>query len=409
MSISGKKKVTIHKAKVISTFSEFKPKPWIIPFLKLCEENDGNFTSDLILDKFGLDKKVSYNIITRFTKSGFINSQGELLSEGKEILLSEKKLVPDAKTAPIEIEYTKDHLIKKIHPFFSLKEIEIKKENIYDWAKISQKSKIQNSGSNSQLNSEPNSKKKRNNENINTIHQLPDILLNSKFWNRSIDFYNKKKTKGKYRIEEIQSYGLKDSKITDCQVNFSLTERNKVIFEIIGDTFQTNKFEFDFAYKEMFDRIISWLKNKKNEIVDIFNNKISKDFPPTLLRVEFHTLSESNLKNFKKTFSITNFISEKLGVFDEIKLIDMPIMPATKKDAQLWSIYLLKDEINDHIFNQDYSKLKLRYEKLFGSFFGDIKLPEREVLAKEIYNSSGYCENFWFTTAIHDLFERSMI
>nr|WP_321259107.1 hypothetical protein [uncultured Pseudodesulfovibrio sp.] len=103
----------------------------------------------------------------------------------------------------------------------------------------------------------------------------------------------------------------------------------------------------------------------------------------TLMR-KFQDVDQTSRFSMRETVRINKPTISRVGQFDKIDLPDVPISPATNSDAQEWAAWQLENSIDRVMTSARYEELCSKTKATFGNF--QIELPERDSLAKELWN-----------------------
>ena len=132
-------------------------------------------------------------------------------------------------------------------------------------------------------------------------------------------------------------------------------EKDKAIYDKTGSTkmtivFQNNKWQFSIDGKtENMDEIT---------FEQLFGSEWDLEY--LSLKVSFEHIHNDSAKNsFEFSFDLENFSIKNYGTF-QANFTDIPVIPKTEEDANLWAVSLLKDEVeskNRYISKYDLEQL----------------------------------------------------
>ena len=132
---------------------------------------------------------------------------------------------------------------------------------------------------------------------------------------------------------------------------------------------------------------------------------------PTLL-LAWGQLGKGEAERFSKMVRIESPTIPKFGRFQNLS-IELPILPATQKDAAEWANHLLRDSIRSYVDEPEYLRIRAetvaKFLKKYTSDSLMASLPDLESLTKETVKqrtSESTSELYWYLLAPKDLSSR---
>jgi hypothetical protein len=100
---------------------------------------------------------------------------------------------------------------------------------------------------------------------------------------------------------------------------------------------------------------------------------------------------------------VENYFCEE--ALDKVTLKEVPVFPRTLEDAREWFVWLLKNEINDYLEEEQYKTYSERILQKFGRFAEDLEVPASKDLAEIIKRESAgkFPDKYWYLVAPVDL------
>lgn len=125
------------------------------------------------------------------------------------------------------------------------------------------------------------------------------------------------------------------------------------------------------------------------------------------------TVHFSDLTNDYEKRNFLQKISEKIvdddyfckEALDSVTIIGIPVFPKTLEDAQEWFMWLLKNELNDYLEEDQYQEYSEKIRQKFGHFEEDLDIPDSQELAEFIRQESAekIPDKYWYLVAPVDL------
>lgn len=236
-----------------------------------------------------------------------------------------------------------------------------------------------------------NTQNKNNQKNITIVSDR----LKNKLYNHG-KLYPIGKQKGPIIVKKIEKYGTKLPNTVNLKLQLTIEDTDNISFSVSGE-YSENLNHPQLSFSKIYDEIILYQKQ-------YCNHKFNKN----ILRIDFDDIDNEDQKyHFKKDITLRNVTLTDLGSFDQVKIINQPIMPNSEIDAQKWSEWLIEYNIKGFITPSDYvehlSNIEARMKEYIPTFTLN-KIDQKEI-AKRIKekNIGKLPKKYWFVKAPLDL------
>lgn len=352
-SINLKRKIEIEKFRGILDVGKQQKKESYISILKIAEENGGKVEAKDIINKFFKERPESLGerLIHRCYLYGLLTEDGRLTEEGKSAIEENKVFLKE--NGAYNFWTTKDPLIKQI--LLNVEDI-----NLFHMKK---------------------------GNTIKELINIPEWIKNLE--NERITLFNKKN-------EIIKIYEFRDL------VQEMENDLNTMIYYIVSpsDKIEEHKLLITGDLKK------ELIELPKYSYEDIWLSLLEKesdrwDIESNAYMCKLDELDKSSRLSFKITKSFKNPEILDLGIFNNLTVNNIPIIPINNEEANNWAIWILEQKIIDYLGAEDYSKLcsEIIRMKPFKQF--EISLPAQEEMAKSFVKESEegdieFMEKYWY-------------
>ena len=352
-SINLKRKIEVEKFRGILDIGKQQKKESYISILKLAEENGDKVEAKDIINKFFEDRPESLGerLIHRCSLYGLLTEDGRLTEEGKTAIEENKVFLKE--NGAYSFWTTKDPLIKQI--LLNVEDI-----NLFTMKKGNK---------------------------IKEMINIPEWIKNLE--NERITLFNKKN-------EVIKIYEFRDL-VQEMENDLNITiyyivspsdkiEEHKLL--ITGDLEKGLTELPKYSYEDI------WLSLLRKE-----SDRWDKESNAYMCKLD--ELDDNSRSSFKITRSFKNPEILDLGIFNDLTVNNIPIIPINNEEANKWAIWILEQKINDYLGTEDYSELCSKIIKMKAFEKYEISLPTQEEMAKRFtIGSRGedieFMEKFWY-------------
>ncbi len=338
----------------------------ILSVLMLAGEQGGEVSAADICKYLLMERPIGYGetVMKRCIDLGVLDPEGRLTEYGKETL--EKKRLFNQERGRFRILCTED-------PLFPQKILEITEQNEPDiprgWGE--------------------NRTDRRNTKLPPEEMEIPKWLFKTE--NTTFDILS---TGTEIRVYKIEPLGLPGNPVSTerLEVHWELPVKGEPTLKVTGYAQRTLQAP-PVQYWEIFRQIM------KDEY-----HRWEED--SQTLKCDFQTLSEAERMTFRKNVLIESPSMGGLGEFNNTIIHDVPIVPATGKDAQEWADWLLTRSITRYSGRKAYRELITNIGIRFPNF--EVKLPSLEKVAEQerkvsVESQGRPSREYWYLQAPMDL------
>lgn len=203
-------------------------------------------------------------------------------------------------------------------------------------------------------------------------------------------------TKESIKVISIERKGVRSEIGKKIKVTYILSDEGQNELRLSGDI-KGQYSDLEYSFHEGFKSILKSLGRNKDW-----------DSKNGYLKVGFTDLSSD-----KERRNFIQDISEKMVVesyfceeaLDKVTLKEVPVFPRTLEDAREWFVWLLKNEINDYLEEDQYQEYSEKIRQRFGHFAEDLEVPALKDLAEIIKRESAgkFPDKYWYLVAPGDL------
>ena len=352
-TINLKRKVEIEKFRGILDIGRQQKKESYISILKLAEENEGKVEAKNIINKFfkGRPESLGERLIHRCYLYGLLTENGQLTGDGK--LAIEENKVYLKENGAYNFWTTKDPLIPQI--LLNVRGIDV--------FRMKERYKVKD-------------------------------LINIPGWIKNLE--NEKRTLINKENEVIKIYKFQDL-VQEMENDLNITihyivspsdkiEEHKLL--ITGDLEKGLTELPKYSYEDI------WLSLLGKE-----SDRWDKESNAYLCKLD--ELDNSSRLSFKITKSFKNPEILDLGIFNNLTVKYIPIIPINNEEANNWAIWILGQKIIDYLDTESYSKLCSEIIKMKAFEQYEISLPAQEEMAKSYVKESEtgdieFMEKYWY-------------
>jgi len=356
MNIKLERKIEIRKYKVILDIGQKEERSDVIALLLIAQSNNNRLTKDIVCNKFLFrdHDKMAENVLRRCIDYEVLDTDYKITEKGLQAI--EDGMIYHYYNGVFYLYATNDPLIPQ-----KILDIELCNEN------INFRDEIREPGETT---------------------ELIDIPL----WMKDIENIKDKKLFNTDKIEiDVKSISDKIELIEnyDQLVTINITSKSCIL-------------KMEGLYDDQ--REINYFPNYNTVLHLLFEERINDwDWNDNKLKVVSAILSDSEKINFKRKISFKNPKIPDFGDFNSVSFI-VNIKPKTEFDANKWANWLLKNEINDFMFEPFFVKRKQEIAKLFQNY--KIEFHSHEFLCEEMKNSIDFdniSNKYWFVVSPSDL------
>lgn len=203
-------------------------------------------------------------------------------------------------------------------------------------------------------------------------------------------------TKESIKVYSIERKGARSEIGKKIKIFYNLSDDGHNELTLSGDA-KGQYSDLEYSFDEGFKSILKSLGRSKD-----WDSKNGS------LKVSFTDLtSDKEKRNFIQDFSekkvVENYFCEE--ALDKVTLKEVPVFPRTPNDAQEWFVWLLKNEINDYLEEEQYKEYSEKILQRFGHFADVLEVPESRDLAEIIKRESAgkFPDKYWYLVAPLDL------
>lgn len=356
MKITLRRSVEVESYEVQMTiFEEEDKRPEIIPLLKAVGEanEEGVDVVEYLQTKifFDLPQTFIRNVLEELYLMEFIDEEDTLTERGSETIKTKEVMVP--RTGPYRVNVVDDPLINQV-------------VLTCDPLKASLRKEIYNSTNES-----------------GRVITIPSYLKN---------------TIGR-RIKTVET----ETRMIDIKEISERASVGRQLGRVDVELQFTNYWELKIRFRKMTRRIDLPETFNGDLLIDQLLKMISDQADLSGWRIPLNpnSLKISELKRFKKNFSLNNIMIERLGHFSRTIFEDIEIYPENEEAAYQWAKNLFIEELSEYMFGNKYRKT---WEELFNTYpnFDEYTIPQPTL--EDLWNSNPFgSHKYWLLRAGTDM------